>query len=66
LDEVFGVEASVGDVAASAAGDADFVEGVTAGFEDGDVEVGVMAGGGDGPEETGGPSADDDTLHVGL
>jgi hypothetical protein len=67
LDELFGVKTSVGDVAASAAGDTNFVQGVTAGFEDGDIEVGVMGGGGNGPEETGGPTAnDDDALHVKL
>ena len=62
MDEVFGVETGMGEVAASSAGDADFVEGMAAGFEDGDVEVGVVAGGGDGPKKSGGPAADDDCV----
>lgn len=62
LDELFGVETGVGDVAASTAGDADFVEGMAAGFEEGDVEVGVVLGGGDGSKEAGGPTADDNDV----
>jgi hypothetical protein len=67
LGELFGVETGMGDVAASSARDTHFVEGMAAGFEDGDGEVGVVGGGGDGPEESGGPTADnDDALHVGC
>lgn len=66
LNQLFGVETGVGDVAASTAGDADFVQGMAAGFEEGDVEVGVVLGGGDSPKEAGGPSADDEDVVHGL
>ena len=66
LNQVFGIEAGVGNVAASTAGDADFVEGMAAGFKKGDAEVGVMLGGGDGTKEAGGPTANDKDVGHGV
>ena len=63
LDEFAGVGAVVGDVAATAAGDADFGEDLFRLFENEDGSDSLL-GGGDGSKEPGGPSADDDELIV--
>ena len=62
--EFAGIEAGVGDVATSAAGDADFLEEFGAAFEDGDLGLGRGFRAGDGGEESCGTAADnDDAAH---
>ncbi len=63
MDEAAGFKAGVGDVAASATGDADFGEGRSGGFEEGDAGFGVGFGTGDRGEVSGGSSSDDDDFH---
>ena len=64
LNQFVGVEAAVGDVAASTTGDADFSEDLLGGFEDGDAAGGVGLGDGDRAKKSSCTAADDDYVVI--